>query len=49
MAVEEPLYTIREQDDDLGGRVRPALIAAQVTVSGNRLAALEGFSPSKRI
>jgi len=39
LAIEEPLYTIREQEGNVEIRDYPALIAAEVTVSGERFAA----------
>ena len=39
MAIEEPMYTIKEQERNLEIRDYPALVAAEVTVCGERFAA----------
>ena len=44
MAIEEPFYSIIEQKGNIEIRDYPKLIAAEVTVSGDRFAAVKsGF------
>jgi hypothetical protein len=44
MAIEEPSYTIREQEGNIEIRDYPALIAAEVNISGDRFTAVKsGF------